>query len=490
MAIINNGEIRYMELTRAEALASAPEGSTHYLITDQVFGRLGAVNILMHASLNEAGVYDYSQEVSIYTTFDNTAWVGQYDINANQVLFVQDNLGNRVYGSNNVLNFDWGNAGFINNIIEQAHTLITTDNTTTLFLQNNRFSKQRTSNLTGFTGVISNNEINGTINAINASGSISYNMIDGTLSISNANKTVSNTSILGGYTVSLTTTGSVSIQNSTMQRSITVSAGNMTILGGLYTGQSSVQQTGATTTNLYGCTVDGYGFITITKAVGTNNIYGLRLSGQGQYRLQTLATGTHNSYYNTIDSGEVSINSTGGETMQYNSITSNSRVLTTGDTTGLFMYYNSINGGCLCQILNSPNTTIQNVSQNSYGFLLFQNNTGTQRLYYTNIDSHGQWLVQNNAGAINDYYNNISSLGYMYRTTLTGQTGSVQRCSSDSTGVQRHGAGDQYGVKTGSSCDFRSNGFSNTNCILYRAGVKTATANNNGAQWMPLANVI
>lgn len=487
---VRNLSITYIELTRSQALAERPDGGVHYLITDQSFGRLGAVNILMHAGLNEAGVYNYSQAVSVYTTFDNTAWTGVYDIDANQITFLQDNLGNRVYGSNQVNNFDWGNALFTNNTVEQGHNLITTDNTTTLFLQNNRFSKQRTSNLTGFTGVISNNEINGTINAINASGSISYNMIDGTLSISNANKTVSNTSILGGYTVSLTTTGSVSIQNSTMQRSITVSAGNMTILGGLYTGQSSVQQTGATTTNLYGCTVDGYGFITITKAVGTNNIYGLRLSGQGQYRLQTLATGTHNSHYNTIDSGEVSINSTGGETMQYNSITSNSRVLTTGDTTGLFMYYNSINGGCLCQILNSPNTTIQNVSQNSYGFLLFQNNTGTQRLYYTNIDSHGQWLVQNNAGTINDYYNNISSLSYMYRSTLVGQTGLVQRCSGDSAGIQRHGAGTQYGIKVGSSCDFRSNGFSNTNCILYRAGIKTATTNNNTAQWMPLTNVI
>ena len=487
---VRNLSITYIELTRSQALAERPDGGVHYLITDQSFGRLGAVNILMHAGLNEAGVYDYSQAVSVYTTFDNTAWTGVYDIDANQITFLQDNLGNRVYGFNQVNNFDWGNALFTNNTVEQGHNLITTDNTTVLSLANNRFHKNGTTNLTGFTGTVHNNEIVGVITATNTTGTISSNTINCTLTLSGANNVISNSTMLAGYSLQFTTTGSVSIRNTTIQRDITCNAGNMTIVGGIYTGQSSVRQTGATTTNLYGCTVDGYGFIRITKAVGTNNIYGLRLSGQGQYRLLTLATGTHNSYYNTIDSGEVSINSTGGETMQYNSITSNSRVLTTGDTTGLFMDYNSINGGCLCQILNSPNTTIQNVSQNSYGSLLFQNNTGTQRLYYTNIDSHGQWLVQNNAGTINDYYNNISSLSYMSRSTLVGQTGLVQRCSGDSAGVQRHGAGTQYGIKVGSSCDFRSNGFSNTDCILYRAGIKTATTNNNTAQWMPLTNVI
>ena len=69
----------------------------HYIIIDHVQGRLVAgTEIQLHAiSSNE-----FSENVSVNTTYDNEAWRGIYDIDRGLVLELQDNRNNIARGIN------------------------------------------------------------------------------------------------------------------------------------------------------------------------------------------------------------------------------------------------------------------------------------------------------------------------------------------------------------------------------------------------------
>lgn len=189
----------YIEYTRAQAIAARGQlsGAYHYMITDQAFGRLGAVNILLHAGLNEAGAVDYSQEAKVYSTFDNTAWTGQYDIDTNQFVFLRDNRGNEVYGNANVLNFDWGNTRYSSN--EIRGNLITTDNQNTLTVSDIVVLAGASVNLTGASSSITRSRLGGSINLSNSVINITGVDYDATTTITAVGKNYTdNGSVLRG----------------------------------------------------------------------------------------------------------------------------------------------------------------------------------------------------------------------------------------------------------------------------------------------------
>lgn len=91
----------------------------HYVLTDHVQGRLVAgTTITLHAdSPNE-----FSENVSVNTTYDNEGWGGIYDIDRALVLELTDNRNNICRGINGteVTNFDWGNINYTNCLVDNA----------------------------------------------------------------------------------------------------------------------------------------------------------------------------------------------------------------------------------------------------------------------------------------------------------------------------------------------------------------------------------
>lgn len=87
--------------TRAQLLALRASNSLDrgcsYLLTDHLQGRLvvGTTILLSAISINE-----FSENVSINTTYDNEGWRGIYDIDRSLVLELQDNRNNIARGFN------------------------------------------------------------------------------------------------------------------------------------------------------------------------------------------------------------------------------------------------------------------------------------------------------------------------------------------------------------------------------------------------------
>ncbi len=99
-------------MTRADLLtlraASGLSTECVYTITDYAVGTVGAGTVIQ---LHAVSSTQLSENVSVQTVFDNEAWTGVYNIDANRVLEMRDNLGNTVAGvsGTEVAVFDWGN---------------------------------------------------------------------------------------------------------------------------------------------------------------------------------------------------------------------------------------------------------------------------------------------------------------------------------------------------------------------------------------------
>lgn len=105
-------------------LSNSLDVGCHYRLTDYANGRLVAGTIItLHADSNS----EFSENVTVNTTYDNEGWSGIYDIDRNLVLELKDNRGNIARGFNGteVANFDWGNS-FITNVLLDNSTWTTT----------------------------------------------------------------------------------------------------------------------------------------------------------------------------------------------------------------------------------------------------------------------------------------------------------------------------------------------------------------------------
>ena len=357
----------YTEYTRAQAIAARGQlsGAYHYMITDQTFGRLGAVNILLHAGLNEAGTVDYSQEAKVYTTFDNTAWTGQYDIDTNQFIFLRDNRGNEVYGNTNVLNFDWGNTRYTN--CEIRGTLTTTDNQAVLTVTDVKVLAGATVNLSGASSSITRSTIGGKINFSNSVINITAVDYDATTTISAIGKNYTdNGSVLkNGSSRNILGAGNnnftyVSMTSGALTRTA-VSTGNWSETRCSWGGNMQDNATGNKTLQGFrmdfGCSRNfngdctNYNSIgdTITNSsndtiTGTPNLssYYSNISNQGTRNFNTNALATAKTVFaQSINSGSATY--TGSIFLDYyGRIENTSTQSVNGATTQAYMYGNSL----------------------------------------------------------------------------------------------------------------------------------------------------
>lgn len=148
----------------------------HYILTNHVQGRLVAgTTITLHAD----SASEFSENVTVNTTYDNEGWRGIYNIDTGLVLELQDNRNNIARGANGteVSNFDWGNVAYTNVVVDNATLTVTYG--ATAVITNVTIDKLSTVVLTGFTGTLNNANISivSTVNLTNANGSWRYGSI-------------------------------------------------------------------------------------------------------------------------------------------------------------------------------------------------------------------------------------------------------------------------------------------------------------------------
>ena len=211
--IISGTRSQLLALRTANALKS----SCAYIITDHVQGRLVAGTQIR---LTAVSTNEFSENVSVNTTYDNEAWRGIYDIDRALVLELQDNRNNIARGlsGTEVANFDWGNT-FITDVLVDNATWITTYGATRT-VQYSEIKNSSTLNTTG--------QVGGTINRLVLDNISFLDLTGANVGINNFNITnqsnFSATNYLGGNTLlnwSLKSS-QVNISNSTSQ--ITISS--------------------------------------------------------------------------------------------------------------------------------------------------------------------------------------------------------------------------------------------------------------------------
>lgn len=425
---------------RALRTASGLQPSCHYVVTDYNRGNVGAAEILLHA-VDESTL---SMTAKVKTTFDTLSWEGRYDIDANRLVELSDNIGNVVNGDNSVDGFPWGVASVNENRVNEgvinytAGTITENEiNGATLTLvagSSTRNTLEHSANLIINDGSLAESTLaedaNVTINSGSnyenhfgtsclfnqvGTGIVRYTQIgaQGTTTLGDVN--LQNCTI-GANTI-LNTTGSVgNISNSTFGYSITSALQNipsLTINQSSFDSASQIAATGATRLYLYRSSGQSGGRYLVSANASMDCSY-CNVDSYG-YIQTTLGTFVAN-YANATSLGYISHQSTGSNRVDRCSAESQANI----------RFLNSCTGGRIYHCKSTSGATI------------YQNGTSTNCYhYYCNADSFAQIYIQNGVDA-RHYYNNAESYSYV-RTygTNTGQS-IMYYCSASARGYVEH----------------------------------------------------
>lgn len=253
--------------TRANLLGmvGALNPACHYVMTDFAQGVFGAgtVRILLHAT----DASTFSNTVMFDGAFDNTAWYAQYDIQANVLIELKDNLGNIVYdrtGVNTPL-FDWGNTQYTN--VRLFNTPITKTNGQAVLAVSNVELYDSTLNITGSTGTFTNVYGNkATISATNRTlGVDGFEVRSSTLTAISGTGTlnITNSSLMNEATFTKTNNSTTTLQRSSIRNNSFV----------------NISAVGAGVTTLSFCDINNQSTITHS---GSGNLVAIRLLMENQ----------------------------------------------------------------------------------------------------------------------------------------------------------------------------------------------------------------
>lgn len=229
----------------------------HYILTDHVQGRLVAgTTITLHAD----SPTEFSENVSVNTTYDNEGWRGIYDIDRGIVLELQDNRNNicRGFNGNEVSNFDWGNTFYTNCLIDNS--TFTTTIGATRSINGLIVTDNSTFNNTG--------QVGGTITFVNISK-------QSQCLLSNANISLLRVDLASASTLQATSyTGGTALQfhdlyNSTINLSNSTSAYS---ISNVIMKSSSITHTAVTTGTITGTNLYMYGSSSISHTNGALNL--------------------------------------------------------------------------------------------------------------------------------------------------------------------------------------------------------------------------
>lgn len=436
--------------TRAAILALRNSGSLvpgcHYVVTDpSADGNLDVQEILLHATdVNVLGM-----QADILTSHDTLAWEGTYDIDANNVLEVTDNLENNVTENSSILTFPFGVATVTANTVEGG-----------------------TLNHTG--GTVNGNEI-GTDAIVNVSaGNFIENSVSPEANVTSSGNTQrnvfsgeSNTTITAGdflenkvgtdATVNSSTTGDVDNNIFEQLSNTTITGGNVDATT-VKTDANLTQSAGATyaveigqSSNL---TNSGASFSdsTIAEDSTVNLISGTQYENRYGNSVTYNQVGTGYARYsvfegnNQIDVGNVNFS---------NVQVYNTRVNTTGSTGTISN--TTINNSLLSSLTNIDTLSITNSEFNSYATVTGNNAdrlvidrttvsdngriltvAGSElEISYSNVNAYGYIQVSNANADLRVRYSEVSSLGYISDQTTTVGRNLVERVEVSSSGSIR-----------------------------------------------------
>lgn len=484
-------------MTRNQLLAlrnsSSLEPNCHYVVTDYNRGNVSESTLLLHAVTSNS----LSMLVQVFTTHDNNAWTGTYDIDVDRMESLSDNLGNHVRGRAAVDAFPWGvgsvseneihesiinyNSGsFTENIVHSNCTININGGSSS----RNRFSQGVTANLNG---IFSNNVVENDANVTVISGSnvdnrfgtsvnyiqsgtgyIRYSKIDGNSTITNGNTNITNStfesaSILNttnsngsissstfGYAIlsSLQNIESLTISQSNLDSGCQVSANGAKLLrlfrsSGSDGGRYLVSQDASLTSNYN--RVDSYGYIQVTR--GDMNINYSKASSLGYISHQSTGSNRVERSEATSQANIRFLDTATGGRIYYCKSNSGSSIYQNGTSSNCYHYYCEASSNAQMYIENSVNARHYYNSASDFSYIRsYGNNTGQSIIYYSNASARG-WIEHLNITSRQRFYSiDSSSQGIMRQTggnsdanTYYSSVSSYYYALLTSSGVTRYG---------------------------------------------------
>ena len=426
-------------MTRAALLGLRNAGelntACHYVITDYNRGTVGAATVLLHA-VDEKTL---SMDVHVKTTFDNLAWDGRYDIDANRIVHLVDNVGNVITGEGTVDAFPWNTPNVYENVMFETvlnytggqmydnniqNSTITFDGT---YFCRNTIDNLSTVSVTGGSGVsFYDNEVQSRANV---------RIIAGT----NVENEFGNSTIYRGV-------GTGTINRSTLANDANITNGNVTIDRTQFT-NLTVNTTGST------------GVITYTEfnrsATALTNIPDLDII-ESRFDATAQITATSAArlrlYRSNVSSARVLVSGNATLVADYVSLDSYSYMqVTAGALTARYCdgssygYFRNLGGSNL----------LDRCSVSSGGTIRFDGSGNNNRMYYTSADS-GASVYMTAATGCYFYYIKADSAGQFYCNNRTNAR--MYYCDVSSYSYIR-----SYGSGTGQTymyyCSARARGY-------------------------------
>lgn len=454
------------ETTRTAILAlrnsSQLKKDCHYVLTDYSRGTVGQAKILLHA----IDANTLSMNAMVKTTFDNVAWQGTYDIDANRLESLHDNLGNDIYGQNSVDTFPWGNNFVFENEVREgtlnhsggsfrenyigSGTVVTSNGT----VDQNRFEQNASVTIAG--GVFAQNnvmndadvQVNSGTNIDNTfdssstyrqvgSGFIRFSHIGGNAAVINGNTNISD---LKSFDTDLNTTGSngsisgSDFSNSNLSNLRNID--NLVISDCSFNSRTQVLANNARLLRLFRCHGDSNGrFLVGANTTMTCNY--CRVTSFGY--IQTVRGSLTCIYSSATELGFISNQSSGSNNVDRSHASTQANIRFLGSTTGGRIYYSTTSSGgtiyqggdsvnCYhyyCSASNRGQVYIENCtdarhyhsSATNFSYLrAYGNNTGQSIMFYCNAHARG-YVEHLNIGSRQRFYSIDASSQGIFRQT-------------------------------------------------------------------------
>lgn len=438
------GSVCPAPMTRAALLALRNAGALllecHYTITDYNRGTVGAAEITLHAVAPDR----LSMDVSVQTTFDNEGWEGRYDITANRLHELSDNIGNIVQGDAAVDSFPWGvaavnenrvNEGVINyvggtmteneisgatvnmnggtltrNKVDQSANLVINGGSLaeSTVAQDANVTINSGANYENFFGASS------TYNQV-GTGYIRYSTVNGNGTVTNGDVNINNAEF--GAASVFNMTGSVgTITNSTfgyVNANALLNIPSLTLNYCNFDSGSSITASGAARLNCSRVNVSAGGRVLASAGATLNISY----SAIDAYGYMQATQGSITITYSRVDAlGYISHQSTGTNRVDRTVVMAQANARFLGTSTGCRIYYGLIRAG--------GTAYFSGTSLNSY-------------MYYCEVGSSGQHTIENATNA--RHYYNVTEAASFTRVNGNGAGQSIMYyCSASSRGYLDH----------------------------------------------------
>lgn len=466
------------ELSRSALVGLRNSGnldpSCHYILSNPpTSGNLSPESIQLHA----VDVQTLSMKVSIKTSFDNVAWSGLYDIDANSIVKVEDALGNIVEGTQAIQNFPWGVTSVRNNHVKDSrlnYTSGTVDSNTLhsnslvtvsggSFIDNVVASEATVS----ITANVRRNHFEAACNATINSGDFRENRVQGDATVvsnttgdvdnnvfgQNSNTTVSGTSNLDATKID--TDANVQVTGGTVANCKFSQVCNVTVTGGSLTDTTVGEDAEVQIRS-------GSNF---ENVIGASTVY--RQVGSGYLRYSTIEGTT------TWINGDTNISNVKSYVSTINTQGSSGTIANT-----LFNRAYGVN------LRNIPSLTI--LDSNIKDYTQFRCDSASRLYLYRTSTNSGARILTSSGARIDASYTTIADYGYL-QCTRSGGVLVANYCSVNSLGYIRNTTenshrADRCSVTSQSNIRFDGN---SRNCRAYYCSTSagssmyhTGTSNN------------